>query len=359
MNIEAILNQNILYYPNIEFENEAWVKAALCIWENIYRIVPGGYFPNDSHEIQVAVQEGIIKNVYLNNQEIGQASQRFLDFMENITDMPAGFIGCEEDVINLNSQKIDATLYPYLRDLSTKIDGDWLALYPEIAHGYMLFLADIVSKKRNMPKLTDNSNVFSIMTYFDQEANFDEWVYHPNREDYYSSIVFPMFVPGGVTRVDIDQILKFREVTSESRAIFRNTIEEFVTGIQIIDSREYAFDLARSLENKLISQKRSLIDRSKSKAISLIPSLLAVGVPTSLTALGVWGLEGDPFEQKKILNSAAIGAISSIANSVNKKFWKPDSASYYLKLNNRFNDGEKLNLAIPRFDKYFEEFMND
>ncbi len=359
MNIQSILNENILYYPSIEFENEGWVKAALCIWENIYRIVPEGYIPNDSSEIQTAVQEGIIKNVYLSHQEIGQASERFLDFMTSITNMPAGFIGSEEDAINLNTKKINSTLYPYLRELSIRIDGDWLVLSPEIAHGYMLFLADIVSKRRNMSKITDNSSAFSVMTYFDQEANFDEWVYDRNREDYYSSIMFPTFVPGGVTRVDIDQIFQFREVTVEARAHFRNTIEEFITGIQTIESKEHAFDLAQSLESKLSSQKRTLLDIGRAKAVNLIPSLLAVGVPTTLTALGVLGLGGDPFELKRILNSAAIGAISSIANTANTIKWKPDSASYYLKLNNRFSDGIGLDFTIPRFDKDFEEFMND
>ena len=39
---------SILYYPHIEFQNEAWVKSCLLLWNHVYRIVPEGYTPNDS-----------------------------------------------------------------------------------------------------------------------------------------------------------------------------------------------------------------------------------------------------------------------------------------------------------------------
>lgn len=36
---------SILYYPHIEFQNEAWVKSCLLLWNHVYRIVPEGYTP--------------------------------------------------------------------------------------------------------------------------------------------------------------------------------------------------------------------------------------------------------------------------------------------------------------------------
>ena len=43
---------SILYYPHIEFKNEAWVKSSLLLWDHVYRIVPENYIPNDSDEIK-------------------------------------------------------------------------------------------------------------------------------------------------------------------------------------------------------------------------------------------------------------------------------------------------------------------
>ena len=43
---------SILYYPHIEFQNVAWVKSSLLLWNHVYRIVPEGYVPNDNDDIK-------------------------------------------------------------------------------------------------------------------------------------------------------------------------------------------------------------------------------------------------------------------------------------------------------------------
>ena len=34
MNIKNLSGGKILYFPTIEFQSDAWVKSALCVWEN-------------------------------------------------------------------------------------------------------------------------------------------------------------------------------------------------------------------------------------------------------------------------------------------------------------------------------------
>lgn len=36
---------SILYYPHIEFQDEAWVKSSLLLWNHVYRIVPSLHQP--------------------------------------------------------------------------------------------------------------------------------------------------------------------------------------------------------------------------------------------------------------------------------------------------------------------------
>lgn len=246
-----------------------------------------------------------------------------------------------------------------MKELATRIQGEWLQLTPGIAHGYMLFLADTVSKRRLIPKITNNRSVFAIMAFFEEEGNFDEWVYDPEREEYYTSIIFPTLLPGGVTRVEIDKVLEFRHETSIIRADFRRNVEKFALELQKIKSKDYAQEIALQLKKNLDAHEKSLVEIAKEKALKLVPSIVSVGVPTALTAIGAFGLSGNPFELKDIMNSVAIGAVSSIADASNKKIWTPASASYYLKLNSRFSDGEKMVLSNPKFYKDFEEFIND
>ena len=56
---------SILYYPHIEFQNEAWVKSSLLLWDHVYRIVPEGYSPNDSDEIKALVDEDLVRDIKL------------------------------------------------------------------------------------------------------------------------------------------------------------------------------------------------------------------------------------------------------------------------------------------------------
>jgi hypothetical protein len=50
--LETLTSGSILYYPTIEFQSDTWLKAAICVWEKIYRIVPPSYKPHDSDEVK-------------------------------------------------------------------------------------------------------------------------------------------------------------------------------------------------------------------------------------------------------------------------------------------------------------------
>ena len=45
------ISDYILYYPSIEFQSMDWVKSSILLWDNVYRIVPKGYEPNDLESI--------------------------------------------------------------------------------------------------------------------------------------------------------------------------------------------------------------------------------------------------------------------------------------------------------------------
>jgi len=34
--LESLTSGSVLYYPTIEFQSDAWLKAAICIWEKVY-----------------------------------------------------------------------------------------------------------------------------------------------------------------------------------------------------------------------------------------------------------------------------------------------------------------------------------
>jgi hypothetical protein len=67
MNIptNTLTSNSILYYPTIEFQSDTWLKAAICVWEKIYRIVPSSYRPVDSDEVKEAIDAGLVESIML------------------------------------------------------------------------------------------------------------------------------------------------------------------------------------------------------------------------------------------------------------------------------------------------------
>ena len=104
---------SILYYPHIEFQNEAWVKSCLLLWDHVYRIVPDAYIPNDSDEIKELVDEDLVRSIKLDDKDREDTFDEFLKLCDKIEGhMPAGLIPSDEE--RIHPEKIDNRLYPYL-----------------------------------------------------------------------------------------------------------------------------------------------------------------------------------------------------------------------------------------------------
>lgn len=89
---------SILYYPHIEFQNEAWVKSSLLLWNHVYRIVPEGYSPNDSDEIKALVDADLVRDIKLDDKDREDTFEEFLKLCDKIENrMPAGLIPSDED----------------------------------------------------------------------------------------------------------------------------------------------------------------------------------------------------------------------------------------------------------------------
>ena len=58
--MSTTLERDALYYPYIKVQSANWLKATLLCFPHVRRIVPGGYWPNDSEAIRLFTEtEGI------------------------------------------------------------------------------------------------------------------------------------------------------------------------------------------------------------------------------------------------------------------------------------------------------------
>jgi len=348
-------SDSILYYPHIEFQNEAWVKSSLLLWDHVYRIVPDGYVPNDSDEIKALVDEDLVRNIRLDDNDRSVTFEEFLKLCDKIEkNMPAGLIPSDED--RIHPGKIDDRLYPYLDLIGEHfVDEDrWLHLSKELARGYMFKLSQVVARGRNLSRGTDDVDAWSINPYFTENANFSDFLQDPEAKGFFCSVTLEDVVPQNIGEVSSKELISFVNSRKEERKMLREKFDELTDHIAKVSNMQHVGLVSRDFVNDLQYYKDQYRKSMDSwREIRAIP--ISTGVPVSLTALGVLSVNNpNPFNITTIAESIAIGAICAYADFYRtKKNRDPSYSSYLIQIDNLCRN------VTGHSRQLLEEFIND
>lgn len=346
---------SILYYPHIEFQNEAWVKSSLMLWEHVYRIVPDDYIPNDSDEIKALIDEDLVRNVKLDDHDRGNTFDEFMKLCNKIEGrMPAGLVPSEED--RIHPGKIDDRLYPYLDYIGEHfIDEEWWHhLSKELARGYMFKLSQVVARARNLNRGTDDLDAWSINPYFCENANFGDFLQDPEAKGFLCSVTLEDVIPENIGEVSSKELISFVKKRKDERRLLREKFDGMTNHIAKISNIQHAGLVNRDFINELMDSKEQYRKSMDSwKGITALS--ISTGVPVSLTALGTLvSIKGNPFSLARIAGSIVIGAVCSYADFYRAKINRdPSYSSYLIQI-------DKLCKNVADFSrKRLEEFVND
>lgn len=356
------MSKEVLYYPTIEFYDETWLKASLCIWDKIYRIVPPSYNPKDSGEVKIAVDNGLVEDIRLNKSDLAQTAELFELYLEDAPIVPAAVEGWENINVQIHHEKVDARILPILEGMAKKFNPDgFLSISKEVANIYMLFLADVVSKRRGINKLTDDGDMFAIMHYFANDANFDELIYNDEAKEATSALVITSLLPKDLQYMNINEVIKFREKTDESRIAFRQSIDELVSELCRIEDTDFVKERITEFQKNIEKNNKAIIKQAGKGVKDFAHSLLSIGLPTSMSALALLSDGNNVYDLTQIGNACFIGVVSALANATQTKRrnWKNSDSFYYHQLDNVFGSKKGLRFTIPRFHRIYEEFIND
>ncbi len=354
----------ILYYPTIEFQDETWVKSALTFWDKIYRIVPRGYYPNDSEEIYIAKQEGLIEDIFLSADDLKNTAIEFEKFCNTKNGLPAGLDASLYEV-RLHGDKIDERLKPFFAQFSKSIDKDGFYKIPEnIANGYMFFLSDTVSKRRNIPKLTDNPDMFAAMTYFDSEGEIDEWFTDEEASEIYSNLVIENLIPLDIRSISIKELIKINNGMSEYKKEFRKQVSEFNDKLTKIEDSDFALMEINKFKNELTRFNASKSEILKTFVKELKPSLLYVGLPICASSIihSIYTSPHDVYTTMiQISKGIFFGGVASLGSSAKdiRNRWTSAQSNYYLELKKHLTSDQNAMINITNINKRLEEFIND
>ena len=348
---------SILYYPHIEFKDEAWVKASLLLWDHVYRIVPENYTPNDSYEIQRLVDEDLVRNISLTEKDKQETLDEFLSLCDIIEEnMPAGLVPSDDDDFRIHPGKIDKRLYPYLDIVAQYfVDEDrWLHMSKELARGYMFKLSQVVARIRNLNRGTDDTDAWSINPYFCEKANISDFLQDSSAEGFFCSVTLRDLIPQNIGSVSSQELISFLRNRNEERKLLRNSFHDMTDHLSQISDTQHAGLVNMDFIDEVLRTKEQYRNSMDSwKEIGTIS--LTTGIPASLSTLGTLaGLGADPFSLRVIGGSLAFGAICSYANFKKaKKKRDPSYASFLL-------DIDHLCERLPSYSyTTLEEFIND
>jgi hypothetical protein len=353
--VNNLTSGSVLYYPTIEFQSDAWLKAAICTWEKVYRIVPPSYTPNDSNEVKEAIDAGLVESIKLEKGDLSSAAADFQIFIDNAGEFPAALQGHDNINVRLHPEKIDAALLPLLESLADKLDTDgFLSVSEEVADAYMLYLATNISNRRKIGKATDNEHIFSVDSFFKFEGNFTNYIWDESQSEVAASLVLPYILPAGIETDSMKRILDFRKQHQEARASYRETVLTMAKTLTEIESPSHAKEVIKDFKSRLdSSRKKSTASISEYKFASL-----AIGLPI---AAGVFFAEKEP-AMSIMLGTISVALIATMAdaNRSIRNEWKKSDAFYHLGLQREFGGhNEGRNIGIPRISERFHEFMDD
>jgi hypothetical protein len=350
----------VLYYPNIEFFSVDWLKRALAVWDRVYRIVPTSYRPSDPDEVREAVDAGLVVDIGLDEMDLAQVKDEFLEFIGEPWARPAGLVP-GESTTRVHGEKIDHRLRPLMRELCTKVGADeWLELPSELANGYMLFLADVVARRRGIARFTEDADVFTAMQFFACGGDISDFVEDPDAAEMTSALTLNVMAPIGLTHAPMRTLLDFRRDTAEGRVAFRSELSKLLAELSAIEDETFAREriLDRIKALRTAAESPRLL---KSLGDGIASTLFTVALPTALAVYNAVPStpQNNPFDGFRIGTSVAIAAIAALGKSglEQRRKWRPTSANYLVGLERAF--GTDHQLRPPCLSPRMEEFIND
>jgi len=357
-NLNTLTSGSVLYYPTIEFQSDTWLKAAICVWEKVYRIVPPSYKPQDSDEVKEAMDAGLVESIKLENGDLASAAVDFQSFMDEADTFPAALQGHDNIDVRIHPEKIDARLLPLFESLASKIDPQgFLSVSEEVADAYMLYLATNIARRRKIGKATDDEQVFSVDSYFQFDGNFSEYIFDENQAEVAATVVLPQLLPSGLETDSMERVLNFRNRFAEARASYRENVLDLAKLLTTIESSSHVRDIIEDFRNKLTGAKHASAGRAIATISEHKYAALAIGLPIAAAAF----LDGGKFQWSVALGGIGIGLIATMAdaNKSKRSAWKKSDAFYHLALHNYFGWAEGRRIGLPRISDKFHEFMDD
>ncbi len=284
-----------LYYPNIAFPGEAWVKQAILYWDSLARIVPPGYQLHDSPTVQrlKALDPPLIWDLEPSFQEIFAVGQLFSRFVQRYGEQliqKYRVLTSDSDLEYVYSDaKMTDELSESLLDLGLAVQKrrerssghQKIGMHPKLAFVYMEALAAQMASGRYQPvtdticdhvtmgKYTMGRLAQALLKPDDRHSQLiGDRPTEEEIERLMASIALKIVLPRDANQIPVETIIQLREQETGLKA-FHHYIHDFVRELETIEDVDMLRDIIVHLSVAYRDRMKPELDKLERQLNSL------------------------------------------------------------------------------------------
>ncbi|MFL5626743.1 MAG: DUF6236 family protein [Ktedonobacteraceae bacterium] len=298
-----------LYYPHIVFPNDAWVKAAVCYWDKMGRMVSStdpGTYPSDSDVVrQMREALDFVVDFSPNSSDLFNAEAACRKVLsQNYEELRRRYAFSETNVVVFAS-KMNPEFSRFLEregfavcDFSKSHNNYYpiLRMHPKIAFIYLATLASEMASTRNLHPVTESPSDFTftgdytigrITKFLLGEANENaDFLASPYPAEEIARrialISFQTAVPKGVGDIPVEKIIRFRQAYRDELTVFQTQLQDFAKNLDVIegvtDPKAIEAHLKAAYEREIKPQIKTIKSCWKSLAVETVQGIWSIQV---------------------------------------------------------------------------------
>lgn len=315
------MSQSILYYPNINIEDGAWLRSALLYWDEINTIVPYEEYDGLSADLLFLQQTGQYKPLYPYDVFVLGKPDEFSRMLRRVLGHRHTIFQKEEqrrpltekihspDLVTLvHYKKIPARDLGLLTDrgVARLHDDGWVEMSPEFARLYMRLLAEFAATYSLEDTIIGTSQVQKINEIYPNT--------HGHDKNYVISITLEQCLPMPVMDVGLEELLDFKQHHQDDLLALREKIRDLEADISksedLVQLKAIMSRFRESWERELLCAEKMFRARKIGFVLGGICSYVAKA--NAMSSLLQWAIDNGIFNIPKVALGASVGATGLI-----------------------------------------------
>lgn len=352
-----------LYFPSIEFRDYRWLWTSALLWDNIYRIQPDGFTPDEPDNVKALCEEG---DVGIPLRPALYAGAVAKEFMDKVNSGRWGAAALDRNSINadyakIHHDKIDVQIRQLLISRGAAASHEqWLYVPTDFEALYMTYLAKKMAEKNNLQPVSDANAAWTALTYYNVD-NLETQCIPEDMPAALAMLMIENFVPQNITDIRPKELLEFRRKFPDERRNFMRAIQNAAKQLANCQDPAVVEDIVRTIQDDIARAIKDLKRSMETLGAETFAGFKTVSFPMATSVMAkILPLE---FSQSVVLGTTGLtlGAIAGITSyrAKAKKLCREHEFAYLVHAQKTLSNTGAAGDVPRRLYRDMHEFIDD